>query len=87
LFVGDCVYPGVIRGKVVESEDVFCIAERDWVDLTTDIRRNAEERDFRFIRDSDGEWGTCLLAENTKIAVLGVEFDAELSKTFFRGVE
>ena len=84
LFVGDCVHPGVICSEVVEGEDIFCIAKRDWIDLTTNIRGNAEEREFRFIRDGDREGATSLFAENAEVAIFGVEFDSEFAETFFR---
>ena len=87
MLVGDCVHPGVIRSEVVEGENIFCIAERDWIDLATDIRGNTEERKFRFVRNCNREWRAGLLAENTKVAILWVEFDAEFAKAFFGSVE
>ena len=40
LFVGDCVYPGVICSEVIEGENILCIAKGDRIDLATDIRGN-----------------------------------------------
>jgi len=86
-FVGNCIDPGVIGGEIEKGENIFCIAERDWVYLTADVGRDTKKRDFRFVADGDQEGRTSLLAEDTKVAVLWVEFDAELPKTFLGGVK
>ena len=85
--VGDCINPRVIGSEIEKGENILCIAKRDWVYLTADVGRDAKKGDFRFVTDGDQEGRARLLAEDTKVAVLWVEFDAELPKTFLRGVK
>ena len=55
--------------------------------MAADIQGDTKERDFRFVADCNQERCSGMFAEDAIIAVLGVEFDAEFTKAFLRGVE
>lgn len=86
-FVGNCIDPRVIGSEIEEGEDILRIAERDWVYWAADVGRDTKKRNFRFVADRDQEGRTSLFAEYTKVTVLWIEFDAELAKTFLRGMK
>ena len=48
-FVGDEVDPGVSGGLVIECDNIFRVAEGDWVDGATDVRENSEKWNCRFV--------------------------------------
>ena len=86
-FVGDCINPRVIGSQIEKGENILRIAKRDWVYLTADVGRDTKERDFRFVADCNQKGRAGLLAKYTEIIVLWIELDAQLSKTFLRGVK